>query len=166
MEDINSKIDRLNKYKNINFFIFGITILFLLSVAIWAAPQADTPGEEVLLAYLIFHLILSSYLLFFKVKAVKMSPSDQPLDFYQTQIDRTITSNDLAPFFFFIPILFGMVSIWAIDISLDKSPTHWIYIAFALLWIICLYNWFKMRKFIRLEYREIHGVDFLSFFHF
>ena len=167
MEDIKSRIDKLNREKNINFYLFLITFIFLFALSIWAIPQADTDGEKVLLLYIMFNLLTSLVIAFQHVKVIRLeSADDQLMSYYKKQIDRTIISNDMAPLVYNIPLIFSLMGIWAIDISQDKDPVEWIYIVFSILWLFGVFRWWKMRKLIRKEYKKIHGIDFLSFLHF
>jgi len=168
MDDINTRIEMLNSYKRTNVIFFGITVLFLLIITIWAGPQADTKGEFVILIYLAVNMLLTAFFIFKNVVMVKKIldfPND-PKKYYERFIDLSVTSNDVAPLIFFLPILLSILGIWAIDMTSDNQPLYWIYIVIFLLFFICLYRFFYSRKFIRSEYKKIHGIDFLSFFHF
>lgn len=107
MDDINSRIETLNSQKKVNFFTFGITILYFLALTVWAAPVV-----------------------------------------------------------FFLPIIFSTMGIWSIDITHDNQPVYWISVVIFLLILVALRGFFRMRKMLRKEYKNIHGIDFLSFFYF
>ncbi|TDJ05099.1 MAG: hypothetical protein E2O68_07050 [Deltaproteobacteria bacterium] len=165
MKDIENKIARLNRKKSKIFYLNLFNVFFLLAVAVWAARQADTEGEMVLLLYLAINLILALFLLFSKVKPIKIK-NEAPEKYYREQIDRTITANDLAQIIFFIPVALSSLGIWAIEFTHDNKPVVWIYIVISIIWLLAQFIWFKMRKFLRKEYKNIHRTDFLSFFHF
>ena len=167
MEDISSRIKRLNSYKKTNFIGLLIVLIYGLFVIIWTFPQAKNNMEWVFLSYLVFNAAVCFFLMF---NNLKIGPENQfpdnPEKYLDFQIERTIYSNDLAPIFLFPPLIFGLIGIYFIDLNYDKEVEVWIYIIQTFLILYALIRFYKMRRLLRKEYKRIHGIDFLSFFHF
>ena len=144
-----------------------ISLLYLGGLAIYFIPQADTKGEFVLLAYLLLSILINIFLgianknYLFNLNPLKWAKEDS-----ENIIERRIILNEIYPLFFHIPVSFGLLGIWAIDITDDNKIWVSAYIIAVILIFFTLIGWWKMRKLLRKIYRETHDRDFFSFFPF
>jgi len=167
MDDVNSRIKKLNSYKKTNFYIVLINILYFIYLTIQSVFMVNSEAQWIITAYLFINLMVCTFLTF---KHVKVQPNidfaHQPEKYYEMQIDRTIISNDLAPIFFYLPIFFSTLSIWAIDWLHDRTTGVLDYVILSFFLLPTFFAYFRMRKLLRREYKKIHGMDFLSFLYF
>lgn len=167
MENLNDRIIRLNNKKKLALYLTFIIFSAFLALVLWFFPKVDTMPEWVILGYFFLNLLMIFWFIFTKIRVIDPPKnSDQFEKYYIEQIDRTISHNDFAPIFVFIPAFFGLLGLWSIDYSKDLKVDYWFYIVPGIFYLTILVGWWIVRKFLREEYKKIHGVDFLSFFHF
>ena len=167
MEDINDQIKKLNSLKNTNFYIHGVSCLYIIIILGWAAPKIQSKGGLLLLIYLAINISINIFFLF---KNVKVQPNtkfpDDPDKYYKFQIDRSIISNDISPVILFVPLVFTMIAGYFLNKNQPYVIGSWFYISITTILIIGLWRGFRVRRFLRKEYQRLHGHNFLSFFYF
>lgn len=167
MENLDQRIEKLNHIRRINFYIVVTIISFLFGLTIWAMSQANSKGEMALLLYIFINALIS---LFWAFKFLRVKTKDKfkgdLKNYYDTQIAKSIFANEYAVFIFLLPVAIGMIGIWVIDYSNDNETIYWIYITIFFMMTFIAYRWWIMREFLRKQHRDLHNIDFFSFFHF
>lgn len=165
MEDINNKISLLNSYKKTNFLLFSLMLIFFSGIVLWYFTLVNSTAEYVILSYFSVNLFVCYTFLFKNIipKTNNLTPVN-PEKYFEYEIDRTIVSNDIAPIVFIIPMMLFFVAALSMNKIYNFKIELAIFISIPTILFIFLYYWMRIRKFLRKEYKNIHGIDFLSFF--
>jgi hypothetical protein len=162
MDDLKSEIEKLNKVRSFNFYLYLVILLYYMGIVFYGFSIAEKLAAKVFLTYMAINIFISLFLVFFFMrKKVRFTGPELKED-----LTWTIYGNDLAPLTFIIPIFISSIVLIILDYIHDNNAEPWIYISLGLFWFSGVYRILYTRKIMRKLYKKVFGHEYLSFFHF
>jgi len=165
MDDINQKIEKLEKSIKIAKAFWLTVFSICLLIVFFAYQKALSNGHKIFLFYFSVSIVASMIITVTRYKSLSKPENDnQKEKYYKDLIDQVCWSLDMAPMIFFIPVYFGMAGILSAKYLAGLPIINWLSILTLSTWILSFLFYMKRRKFIFSEYKRIHGVKYLSIF--